>query len=66
MDAPITPHAVISTGIVTPHPTLTTSPADITHATPQTGAGIAQATPTTQHRILSPEKPNSAEDSQNP
>ena len=57
---PITPHAMISTGIVAPNPSLTISPADITHTTPQAEAGLGQATPTTQHRNLSPEKPNSA------
>ena len=43
MDAPITPNAMVSTGIVTPHPTLTTSPADVTPTTAQTRAGVAQA-----------------------
>ena len=62
MGAPITPHAVTSTGIVAPHPALTTSPTDITHATPQAGSHLSPTTPTTQHRNLSPEKPNSAQD----
>ena len=54
MDAPITPHTVISTDIVAPHPILTTSPTGITHTTPQTKAS------------LSPKNPNSAQDPQPP
>ena len=65
MDAPITTHATMPTGIVTPHPILTTS-ADVTHATQQTGAGLAPATPTALHRSLSPEKTNSAQDPESP
>ena len=60
IDAPITPHAMLSTGIVTCHPTLTTSPTDFTPATPWTGASLTPATPITQNRNLSPEKPNNA------
>ena len=62
MDTSITPCTMRSTGIVTPHPTLTTSPADITHTPPWTRASPAPAPPTTQHRNLSQEKPNSAQD----
>ena len=55
IDAPITTHAMTPNGIVAQNPTLATSPTDITHATPLTGAGLAPATPTAQHRNLSPE-----------
>ena len=34
MDAPIIPHAMITTGIAAPHPSLTISPTGTTHATP--------------------------------
>ena len=50
MDAPITPHAMIPTGIVTHHPTLATSPRGTTHATPQTGTSLTLALPTAQHK----------------
>ena len=40
IDALITPHTVISTGIVAPHLALTTSPTGITHTTPWTGASL--------------------------
>ena len=64
MDVPITPHTVISAGIVTPYPALATSSTDITTATPWIGASLSPATPTAQHRNPSPEKPNSALDPQ--
>ena len=66
IDAPVTPHAVISTGIVTPHPALANSTTDFTHTTPQTRASLAPATPITQHRNLSLEKPQSAQDLNRP
>ena len=50
MDALITSHAVIPTGITAPHPTLIISPAG---TTPQTRAGVAAATPTMPHKDLS-------------
>ena len=56
IETPITLHTMIPTGIVVPHPTLTISPADITHATPWTGADLTPAAPTTQHKNLSPGK----------
>ena len=56
MDAPITPHIVMPTGIVTPHPILTTSPAGATHITPWTEPYLAPADPSMQHRNLSPGK----------
>ena len=65
-DVPITPHAMIPTGIVTSHPTLATSPTDTTHATPRTRAGLAPAATTTEHRDLSPEKSSNAQDPQSP
>ena len=61
---PITTHAMTPAVIVAPHPTVTTSPTEVTHATPQTRASLAPATPTTQHRNLSPEKPNNGQDPQ--
>ena len=64
MNAAITPHAMTPTGTVTPHPRLATSPTDITHATPQTGAGLTTATPTAQHKNLIPEKSNKTQDPQ--
>ena len=64
MDTPITTCTMTPTGIVTPHPTLATSPTDVSHATTETGTSLAPATPTAQHRNLSPEKPNSAQDPQ--
>ena len=66
MDAPVTPHAVIPTGIVTLHLTLTTSPMGATHATPWTRARITPASPTTQHQDLSPGRSNNAQDPQHP
>ena len=54
MDAPITPHTKIQTGIVTPYPTLPISPADATHTTPLTGADLTPVVPTMQYSILSP------------
>ena len=56
MDASITPHTMIPTGIVTPHPTLAISPIGTTHATPWTRASHTPATLTAQHKDLSPEK----------
>ena len=53
MDAPVTPHAMILTGIVTPLPTLAISPAGATHVTPWTGASLTPAASTIQHKILS-------------
>ena len=64
MDAPITPHTVIPTGIVTPHTTLTTFPTGATHATPQTWASLAPATSATQQKGLSPGKESSTQDPQ--
>ena len=66
MVIPITTCIVTPTGIVAPHPTLATSLTDVTHTTPQTGPSLAPATPTTQHRNLSPEKPNNAQDPEAP
>ena len=62
MDAPITPHAMIPTGIVTLHPTLTTSPVGTTHATPWTGASFSPATFTSHHKDLTPERSNNTQD----
>ena len=42
MDAPITPHAVITTGTVTPHPALTISPTSTTHTTPWTNTDVVK------------------------
>ena len=56
MDTPITPFAMIPTDIVAPYFTLIISPKDTTHTTPWTGASLAPAAPTTQHKILSPER----------
>ena len=56
IDTLITPHAMVSMGIVTPHPALTTSPTDVTHTTPLARASLTPATPTSQHRNLSPQK----------
>ena len=53
MDISITPHTMISTGIVAPHPAHTISPADVTHTTPQTKTSLAPATPTIQHKNIS-------------
>ena len=61
MDAPITPHATIPTGIVTPHPALTIPPTSATHATPQTRATLIPAAPTTQHKFLSPGRLSNAQ-----
>ena len=66
MDAPIATCAVTPTGIVAPHPTLASSPADVTHATPQTRASLTPATPTTLDRKHSQEKPSYFEDLQPP
>ena len=66
MYAPITPHNVIPSGIVTPHPRLTNSPTGATHTTPQTRAGLSQAPPSTQHKDLSPEKSSKAPDPEPP
>ena len=66
MDTPIIPHTVIPTGIVTPHPALTTTPAGVTHATPQMRASLTPATPTAQQKDLSPEKSGNAPDPQHP
>ena len=64
MDTPITTCTMTPTGIVTPHPTLAISPADVTHAIPQTVASLTPANPTAQHRNLSSEKPNNTQDPQ--
>ena len=53
-DAPVTPYAVIPTGIVAPHPTLIMSPADVTHATLQNGASLVPATPKQHPRCSTP------------
>ena len=45
-------------GIVAPHPIHTTFSMDVTHATPQTRAGLSPATPTVLHRKYSQEKPS--------
>ena len=54
IDASITPHIIMPTGIVAPQPALTISPAGTIHATPQTTSSLPPAAPTMQHRILSP------------
>ena len=66
MDAAITTYAVTPTGIVIPHPALTTIPADVSHTTPQTRAGVIPATPTTLYRKHSQEKPSYTQDLQPP
>ena len=66
MDTPITPNAVIPTGIVAPHPALTISPTGATHATPWTGASLTLAIPTTPHKDLNPGKSNNAQDPEPP
>ena len=66
IDDLITTCAVKTTGIAAPHPALATSPAGITHTTPQTRTSLTQATPTIQHRNFRPEMPNNAQDLQHP
>ena len=56
MDKPITPCAMIPTGIVTPHPTLTISPAGATLTTPWTRASLTPGAPAMQYKILSPKR----------
>ena len=62
MDAPITIHAVIPTGIALPHLSLATFLTDVIHATPETGAGLPPATPIALHRKHSQEKPSYVKD----
>ena len=64
MDAPITSHTMIPTGIVTPDPTLTISPTVANHATPWTGAGLTLPTHVLPHKILSPGRLSNAQDPQ--
>ena len=66
MDGPITPHAVIPSGIVALHPTLTTSPVGATLANPWTRASLTPAAPTTQHKDFSPGKSSNVQDPQPP
>ena len=64
VDAPITICTMTTTGIVTPHPAFSPSPADITHATPQTAADLTPATPTVMYRKHSKEKSSNVKDPQ--
>ena len=64
IDAPIIPHAMITTGIIAPHPAPNISPAGTTHTTQWTGASLAPATPAIPHKDLSPEKSSNAQDPQ--
>ena len=66
MNVPITPHAVISTGIAILHPALFTSPVGATHATLWIRASLTSATSSTQHKDVSPEKSCNAQDPQPP
>ena len=66
MDAPITPCAMLPTGIVTPHARLTISLTGTTHATPWTRAGLTPATPTMPHKDLRPGESSNDQDLQPP
>ena len=66
MDAPITPHTLTPTIIVTLHSTLATSPACLTHTTSETGAGLPPTTPTKQHKDHCQEKLSNAPEPQHP
>ena len=62
MDAPISPHAMVPTGIVTLHPTLATSPMGSAHANSQNRADLVPATPATQHKDISPRESSNVQD----
>ena len=64
MDTPTLTCAMKSTSIVVPHPSLTTPPADITHATLQTGASLTPVTPIALHRKHCQVRPSCVQDLQ--
>ena len=61
MDAPITHHAMIPTGIVAPHPTLTISPAVAIHATDQ-----SQSLSSNSHHATQGSQPRNIKNAQDP